>query len=93
MLDPIAQEPCAAFGIANGNHNLATGGGDDRTAGEKACPQGGNRECKKCCARLLRLNLKAKDILEVGQSVIAAEPHIVAEEGEQQRIGHRLRDD
>ena len=35
----------------------------------------------------------AEDVLEVGQAVIAAEPHVVAEEGQQQRVGQRLGDD
>ena len=44
-------------------------------------------------ARRLRLHVEAEDVLEVGQAVIAAEAEIVAEEAEQQRIGHRLGDD
>ncbi len=44
-------------------------------------------------ARRLRLHVEAEDVLEVGQPVIAAEAEIVAEEAEQQRVGHRLRDD
>jgi hypothetical protein len=44
-------------------------------------------------ARRLRLYRKAENVLEVGQAVIAAEAHLVAEEGKQQRIGQRLGDD
>ncbi len=44
-------------------------------------------------ARRLRLHVEAEDVLEVGQAVIAAEAEIVAEKAEQQRVGHRLRDD
>ena len=33
------------------------------------------------------------NIFEIGQPVIAAKAHVIAEEGEQQRIGHRLGDD
>jgi hypothetical protein len=36
---------------------------------------------------------EAQDVLEVGQAVVAAESHIVAEEGEHQREGHGLGDD
>ena len=39
------------------------------------------------------MQIPAEDVLIIGQPVIAAEPHVVAEEGEPQRIGHRLRDD
>src|SRR5260370_22190412 len=39
------------------------------------------------------LHVPAEDILEIGQAVIAAEPHVVAEERQPQRVGHRLGDD
>ena len=39
------------------------------------------------------LHVEAENVLEVGQAVIAAEAEVVAEEAEQQRVGHRLRDD
>ncbi len=40
-----------------------------------------------------RLDVKPEDILEVSQAVVAAKPHVVAEEGEQQRVGQGLGDD
>ena len=39
------------------------------------------------------LNVEAENVLEIGQAVIAAEAEIVAEERQQQRVGHRLCDD
>ena len=53
--------------------------------------EGGNRKQRRPGA--LRLHVEAEDVLEIGQAVIAAEAEIVAEEREQQRVGHRLRDD
>ena len=41
----------------------------------------------------VRLDIEAEDVLEIGQAVVSAEAHVVAEEGEHQRVGHRLRDD
>ena len=48
---------------------------------------------KQGCACSAGLNIVTEDFLEVGQAVIATEAHFVAEEGEKQRIGHRLGDD
>ena len=39
------------------------------------------------------LDRKAQDVLEVGEAVIAAKAHVIAEEGQHQREGHGLRDD
>ncbi|MES3012320.1 MAG: XylR N-terminal domain-containing protein, partial [Pseudomonadota bacterium] len=44
-------------------------------------------------SRRTRLQVEAEQVLEVGQAVVAAEAHLVAEEGEQQRISQCLRDD
>ncbi len=61
------------------------------TSTAKRQRDGGCREERR--AGRVGLDVVAEDILEVGQPVIAAEAHVVAEEGEQQRIGERLRDD
>ena len=51
-------------------------------------------EAKHSAARVVvGLHGEAQDVLEVGQAVVAAEAHVVAEEGEQQSEGHRLGDD
>ena len=42
---------------------------------------------------VVRLHVEAENVLEIGEAVVAAEAHVVAEEGEQQRIGQRLGDD
>ena len=39
------------------------------------------------------LHGEAEDFLEIGEAVVAAEAHVVPEEGEEQREGHRLGDD
>ena len=44
-------------------------------------------------ARSGACTLKAENVLEVGQAVVAAEAEIIAEEPEHQREGHRLGDD
>ena len=44
-------------------------------------------------ARAVGLHGEAQDVLEVGHAVVAAQAHVVAEEGEQQGEGHRLGDD
>src|SRR5207302_1162190 len=40
-----------------------------------------------------QMHVPAKDVFIIGQAVIAAETHVVAEEGEPQSVGHRLGDD
>ena len=44
-------------------------------------------------ARAGGMQVEAQDILEVREAVVAAEPHVVAEERQHQRVGQRLRDD
>ncbi len=44
-------------------------------------------------ARRVGLQVEAEQLLEVGEAVVAAEAHLVAEEREQERVGERLRDD
>ncbi len=39
------------------------------------------------------MQVEAQDVLEIGESVVAAEPHVVAEERQHQSVGERLRDD
>ena len=41
----------------------------------------------------LDCRLKAENVLEVGEAVVAAESHVIAKEREHQREGKRLRDD
>ena len=44
-------------------------------------------------ARRVGRQREAEHVAEVGQAVVAAEAHLVAEEGEHQRVGQRLGDD
>ena len=44
-------------------------------------------------ARACRLHVEAENILEVGETVVAAEAEIIAEEAQHQREGQRLGDD
>ena len=39
------------------------------------------------------MQVEAQDVLEVGEAVVAAEAHVVAKEGEHQRVAERLRHD
>ena len=66
---------------------------DDAPGDEDAERQrdGAGREQRR--ARRVGLHVEAENVLEIGQAVVAAEAHVVAEEGEQQRVGHRLGDD
>src|SRR5438477_257095 len=64
----------------------------------RAADQEGDDECETTQheqrrAGAVRLNVEAQNVLEIGQAVVAAKTEIVAEERQQQRIGHRLRDD
>ena len=66
---------------------------DDQPGDEDAERQRDGACGKQRRARRVGLHVEAENILEIGQAVVAAETHVVAEEGEQQRIGHRLGDD
>ena len=93
MLGPPADEAGTAFGVAHGHHQLA-----EPRAGDPADDDHGHRQRdaaggKEAGAGGVGLQREAEQFLEVGQAVIAAEPHVVAKEGQQQRIGHRLGDD
>ena len=41
----------------------------------------------------VRMQVEPQDVLEIGESVITAEPHVVTKEREHQGVGQRLRDD
>ena len=67
---------------------------DDRPGDEDAERQHQRAGRRTAPARVVvGLHVEAENVLEIGQAVIAAEAHVVAEEGEQQRIGQRLGDD
>ena len=51
------------------------------------------REHEEPGARGVGREAEAEHVAEVGQAVVAAEAHLVAEEGEHQRVGQRLGDD
>jgi hypothetical protein len=48
---------------------------------------------RQLSAGAVGLDVEAQNVLEIGQAVVAAEAEIVAEERQQQRVGHRLGDD
>ena len=91
--DAVAEEARARFRIADRDQHLAELGRDDGAADQEAGDQRQAAQREQRSTRALGLHVEAQDVLEVGQAVVAAEAEIVAEEGEQQRIGHRLRDD
>ncbi|EGE57973.1 hypothetical protein RHECNPAF_3500022 [Rhizobium etli CNPAF512] len=92
MLDAVAKEARAAFGITHADQHFAEFRAHDRRGDCQRQRQEDRGRGKEAGARAVRLNVEAEDILEVGHAVIAAEPHVVTEEGQQQRIGHRLGD-
>ena len=64
-----------------------------RCGREKPSRQRHGRGDEQARARAVGLQVEAEDVLEVGQPVVAAEAHVVAEEGQHQGEGHRLGDD
>ena len=66
---------------------------DDAPAHPVACGQRCGARDEQDRARGVALQVEARDALEIGEPVVAAESHVVAEEREHQRVGERLRDD
>ena len=91
----IAEEAHAALGVADRHQDPAELGCDDEAAQrDSARPSAIADDDDRAPSRVgRRLQVEAEHVLEIGQAVIAAEAHVVAEEGEQQRIGQRLGDD
>ncbi len=93
MLDPVAEEARPAFRVADCHEHLAVLGTHDRRRQDQAERQHQRRGSEQGGARAVSLDVEAEDVLEVGEAVVAAEAHVVAEERKQQRVGHRLSDD
>ena len=93
VLDAVAEEAGAALGVADGDQHLAELRRDDGAADQEAERQRQRGSEEQRAARGVALDVEAEDVLEIGEAVVAAEAHVVAEEGEQQRVGHRLGDD
>ena len=91
--DPVAEKTGARFGVANGDQNLAEFGAHDDAADDEAEHQRQHGSYEQRRPRRCRLDVEAQDVLEVGETVIAAEAEIIAEEAEHQREGQRLGDD
>ncbi len=93
VLDTVAEKPRAGFRVTDGNQHLAELRGHDGAADQERNGQRNARQDEQYGARALRLDVEAENVLEVGQAVVAAKAKIIAEERQQQRVGHRLRDD
>ena len=93
VLDAIAAEAGPALGVTDGDQHLAEPRGDDVAAGEERQREDERRGREQRAAGGCRLDVEAQNVLEIGQAVIAAETHVVAEEGQQQGESHRLGDD
>ena len=93
VLYAVAEEARAAFRVADGDQHLAELRADDRRGDEHAERERNRGRREERRARRVRLDVEAQNVLEVGQPVVAAETEIVAEEGEQKRVGERLGDD
>ena len=91
--DPIAEEPRPALGIADRRHHRSEPRPRDEEANDETSRQreAGCREERR--ARAAGLQVEAENVLEIGQTVIAAEAHVVAKEREHEREGQRLGDD
>ena len=92
-LDAVAEEPGAALGVADRAQHAAGPRRDDEPAGGIGGGEGQRRELEEHDPRRRALQVEAREVLEVGEPVVAAEPHVVAEEGEHQREAERLRHD
>ena len=89
----VAAEHHAAFGVADrGEHPAELRGHDEARQQERAEQRdaGGHEERH---ARPRRGDGIAQDALEIGESIVAAEARVVAEEQQHERVGERLRDD
>src|SRR3546814_10456700 len=89
----IAEESHPAFGVAHGFQHAAELVAGDPAAQQEAATEHRHRDHVKPDAGAGCLDREAEDILEVGQTIVAAEAHVVAEKGQQQGEGHRLGDD
>ncbi len=91
--DAVAEKPGAGFGVAHRDQHLAELRGHHRAADQEGDDQRQAAQREQRRAGAFGLDVEAENILEIGQAVVAAEAEIVAEERQQQRIGHRLGDD
>ena len=94
-LDPVAEEARPALGVADGA-NHAAGARRRRSRGTPdSSPRGrdGRRRRSSTTRVPSVVQVEAEEVLEVGEAVVAAEAHVVAEERQHQRVAERLRDD
>ena len=83
LVDRIAEKAHPALGVAQRQQHAAELRGGDEAAHEIGEPERRPTEAMiEPEPGRRRVQVEAEDVLEVGQAVIAAEPHVVAEEGE-----------
>ncbi len=91
--DPVSDEAGARLGVADRDRHTPEPRGDDPTAGQIPQRQGTRRGEEEPDPGRVAFQIEAQDVFEVGQTVVPAEAHLVAEEGEHQSIGQRLSHD
>ena len=90
---PVAQKACARFGIPAGDAHPAQFAGHNATANHITNGQGNAGGDEQPKPGGIGAQIKAEHVFEVSQAVVAAKAHLIAEEGQHQRKGQRLRDD
>ena len=93
MLDLVADEARAVFGVTDGHGDAAEARSDQCAAGQVTESECQPRRDEQTDTGAVRLQAETEDVLEISQAVVAPEAHLVAEEGEHQGIGQCLGDD
>ena len=89
----VAEKAHPALGVADRQQQAAKLGSGDEDTEEEGEPEHQHADQVEAEAGRGRLQVEAQEVLEVGQPVVAAEAHVVPEERQHQREGHRLGDD
>lgn len=92
-LHPVTQEAGAGFGVAASHTHPAELAGDNSPADHVADGQSDAGGQEQTEAGGVGAQVKAEQVFKIGQAVVAAKAHLVAEERQHQRKGKRLGDD
>jgi hypothetical protein len=89
----VAEEHQPRLLVADRRQHAAELAGDDPARDDQRAEQVEAGQHVQRGAHLGRGDRHSEDALEVGEAVVAAEPHVVAEERQHRGVGERLRDD
>src|SRR6202000_2198984 len=79
--DGIPDKTDAAFRITDRAQHPAGAGFNDHAAGNKTECEGDRGNDEKHDTGFIGMKIKAENILEIGESVVAPETHVIAEKG------------